>query len=127
MRKARSALKEKRLISDELTTKTGVLHQVHHRHPRSRRRSYRGNINEDRNLAVVPANKHAAWHMITNGNGLPKEWVRELNENYMPPDWYLIAVPRVKSTPKKRRSRRYCKECECEVLTSLPAKCHHPS
>lgn len=117
--------KFKKKISDELTVKTGVLHQVHHKHPRSRRKTYHGNINEARNLAVVPANKHVAWHTMTNGNGLPKEWVKEINENYMPPDWYLVAVPRYKKKIKKRRVRRYCIECECEVMTALPAKCSH--
>lgn len=119
----KSALAEKKLIALEMTERTGIPHEVHHRHPRSRRRTYEGgSINEERNLSVVPSMKHRHWHGITNGNQLPKEWIKEVNETYMPPDWYLVAVPRHKPPRQGRRCRRYCKDCECVVLQKVPLK-----
>ena len=116
-----SPLKRKRRQAQELSLEQGQEYEVHHRHPRSRKRSYRGNINEERNLSIIPRNKHISWHTIT-GNLLPTEWVKEVNDQYMPPDWYLVAVPRYKSTPTVRRRRKYCKDCECVVLHGLPLK-----
>ena len=123
VRKRLSNLAFKQQIAQELSRKTGVPYDVHHRHPRSRRRSYKGrNINEDRNLVVLPTARHRAWHTLV-GNQLPTEWVKEINDTCMPPDWYLVAVPRKKPARTGRRKRRYCDECNCEVLQHIPAKC----
>jgi hypothetical protein len=108
-----------------MTLETGgkVEFTVHHRHPRSRKRTYLGeHINEERNLVILPRFKHVAWHTIINGNELPSEFVKRLNEEFMPPDWYLVAIPRNKRPPRRRRQKRYCTGCECVILQYIKKK-----
>lgn len=105
-----------RRVAVKLTEEHGVEYEVHHRHPRSRKRTYKGkHINEERNLTVLPRDQHKAWHTLVK-NELPSEFVKRLNEEFMPPDYYLVAVPRHKKQPKKKRKRRYCVDCESEIL-----------
>lgn len=121
-RNRETSLKRKRRQAQEMTKETGQIYEVHHRHPRSRKRSYKGHINEERNLCLLPYEKHKAWHLLINGNELPPEFVKRLNEEYMPPDWYLVAVPRKRPPKRKRRTKAYCNECESLVLCSIPRK-----
>jgi len=92
----------------------------HHRHPKSRRTSYKGDINENRNVSMVRREDHIHYHALF-GNMLPNEMAAMLNDVWVSPDYYLVAVPRYKRT-SKRRQRLYCQECECEVLKHIPKK-----
>jgi len=119
-RKTRSTIRQKREVARAMTLEQGEPYEVHHRHPRSRKRSYLGkHINEERNLSILRRVDHLAWHTLVK-NELPTEFVKRLNEEFMPPDWYLQAQPRTKTTARFRRSRRYCADCQCEVLRHLP-------
>lgn len=113
------SISRKRRQAQEMSVEQGVEYEIHHRHPRSRKRSYEGHINEERNLSILPRNQHVAWHTLVK-NELPTEFVKRLNEEFMPPDWYLVAVPRNKPPKKGRRGRRYCDDCQCEVLRHIP-------
>jgi hypothetical protein len=86
----------------------------HHRLPRSR-----GGSNEARNISIVERRLHAAWHLLV-GNMNAQETARMLSDTWVDPDYYLVAVPRHKVVKKKRRKRRYCVDCECEVLKYIP-------
>jgi hypothetical protein len=49
-----------------------------------------------------------------------QEIARMLSDTWIDPDYYLVAVPRHKLAHKKRRKRKYCTDCECEVLKHIP-------
>ena len=93
----------------------------HHRHPKSRKASYSGHINEDRNISVLRHDYHKAYHLLF-GNLLPDEMAELLNDVYISPDYYLVAFPRKKKQATNRRKRRWCKDCECVVLQKVPPK-----
>lgn len=119
-RKTRSGIRAKRQVAKAMSLEQGEEYEVHHRHPRSRKRSYPGkHINEERNLSILRRVDHIAWHTLVK-NELPPEFVKRLNEEFMPPDWYLQAQPRGKSSPRFRRGRRFCTDCQCEVLRHIP-------
>lgn len=82
----------------------------HHRLPRSR-----GGSNEARNISIVERKLHQAWHLLV-GNMNATEAARMLSDTWIDPDFYFVAVPRHKKTCLKRRKRRYCTDCSCEVL-----------
>jgi hypothetical protein len=91
----------------------------HHRHPKSRKKSYQGeHINEDRNITLVRPEYHRAYHLLF-GNLLPNEMAELLNEVWISPDYYLVAFPRKKKKRSRRRTRLYCVDCSCEVLKHL--------
>jgi hypothetical protein len=87
----------------------------HHRLPRSR-----GGSNEARNISIVERKLHVAWHLLV-GNMNAQETARMLSDTWIDPNYYLVAVPRHKPPKKKRRKRRYCVDCECEVLKHIPS------
>lgn len=121
-----ASIKRKRQQAREMTAEQGEVYEIHHKHPRSRKRVYPGqHINEERNLSILRRVDHQAWHQLTK-NQLPKEFVRRLNEEFMPPDWYLVAVPRHKPPQVAPRRRRYCIDCECEVLRHIEKTTKQP-
>ena len=86
----------------------------HHRLPRSR-----GGSNEARNISIVERKLHNAWHLLV-GNMNAQEVARMLSDTWIDPDYYFVAVPKHKKPAKKRRRRRYCVDCQCEVLKHIP-------
>jgi len=82
----------------------------HHRLPRSR-----GGSNKSRNISIVERELHRAWHRLV-GNMTADEVAAMLTDTWIDPDYYLVAVPRIKTKKKPRRVRRYCTDCSCEVL-----------
>lgn len=87
----------------------------HHRLPRSR-----GGTNEPRNISIVEQKQHRAWHRIV-GNMTAPEVAAMLSDMWIDPDYYLVAIPRHKVQKNPRRSRRYCTDCECEVMKYIKA------
>lgn len=85
----------------------------HHRLPRSR-----GGSNKPDNISIVEQKQHRAWHMIV-GNMTAIEVARMLSDTWIDPNYYLIAMPRKRKVAKKKRQRKYCIDCECEVLRHL--------
>ena len=85
----------------------------HHRLPRSR-----GGSNAPRNISIVSRDLHRAWHRLV-GNMNAEEVAAMLTDTWIDPDYYLVAIPRDKAHPKKRRKRVYCVDCECEVLKHI--------
>jgi hypothetical protein len=60
----------------------------HHRKPRSL-----GGTNDPLNISVVPREKHEAWHLLFS-NGTPDQIADIINQFWLDPDWFLVAVPR---------------------------------
>lgn len=90
----------------------------HHRHPVSQKGSYLGkNIHEERNISLLRPEYHRAYHLIF-GNLLPEEVAALLTEVYISPDYYMVAIPRKKKRTK-RRSQRYCVDCQAVVLKHI--------
>jgi len=87
--------------------------QRHHRKPRSR-----GGTDNPENISMVRAKWHSAYHLLF-GAMLPDEVASLLNQTYIDPDYYLVAMPRKKKA-SKRRTRMFCKDCNAEVLKYLP-------
>jgi hypothetical protein len=86
----------------------------HHLIPRSR-----GGTNHPHNLRIVEQAHHRAWHLLF-GNMLPDEVASAITDNWISRDYYLVAIPRKKKVCNKRRKRRYCVDCECEVMKFIP-------
>lgn len=85
----------------------------HHRRPRSR-----GGSNDASNISIVRRGDHKAYHRLF-GNMLPDEMAAMLTDTWIDPDYYMVAVPRNKKH-KRPRKRRYCVDCEAEVLKYIP-------
>lgn len=85
---------------------------VHHRKPKSR-----GGTNEARNLSIVPIKKHNAWHRLF-ANYDPPMIAKIINDSWLDPDYYLVAIPR-----KKRKSNRgqlaLVATCECGMRCEI--------
>lgn len=62
----------------------------HHRRPRSI-----GGTNDTRNISIVPRNKHESWHLLF-ANCTPAQIAEIINEFWLDPDYFLVAVPRIK-------------------------------
>lgn len=90
-----------------------IEYDKHHRLPRSR-----GGKNNHENISVVPRDLHIAWHKLV-GNMTAQEAAKMLSDTWIDPDYYLIAVPR-KRTVSRRRKRKYCIDCEAEVMKFIP-------
>lgn len=88
----------------------------HHRRPRSR-----GGSDHTSNISIVRKKDHVAYHRLF-GNMLPDEVAAMLTDTWIDREYYLVAVPYKKNRPKKRRKRRYCTDCQCEVLQHIPLK-----
>ena len=86
----------------------------HHRLPRSR-----GGSNNPNNISIVERKLHNAWHKLV-GNMNAEEVARMLTDTWIDSNYYLVAVPRKRPPCKHRRKRRYCVDCECEVLKNIP-------
>lgn len=86
----------------------------HHRLPRSR-----GGSNEARNISIVERKLHVAWHCLV-GNMNAQEAARMLSDTWVDPNFYFVAIPRHKVLVKKRRKRKYCTDCNAEVLKLIP-------
>ena len=97
----------------EKEKKTGDKIQNHHRKPRSR-----GGSDHADNISRVQAKYHSAYHLLF-GNMLADEVASLLNQTYIDPDYYLVAMPRKKKKGKSR-TRMFCKDCNAEVLKYLP-------
>lgn len=90
-------------------------HERHHRHPRSRKNSFSRDINNPVNISFVGIRDHRAYHRLF-GNMTPPEMAEMLNDTWISPDYYLVAIPRFKKPPKKRRGRFFCTTCNALVL-----------
>lgn len=88
----------------------------HHRLPRSR-----GGTNHDRNISMVERRHHQAWHLLFS-NMEADEVADAITDLWIDPDFYLVAIPRKKKQPRRRRERRYCVDCQCEVMQHIPLK-----
>ena len=82
----------------------------HHRLPRSR-----GGSNSLANIALVEQRLHRCWHLLV-GNMTAQEVAKMFSDTWIDPEFYLVAVPRKRIYVNKRRKRRYCTDCSCEVL-----------
>ncbi len=90
----------------------------HHRLPRSRG----GTDNfPPENVINIEQDIHRAWHRVV-GNMTAEEVAAMLTDQFIDPRFYLVAIPRKRKSPKKRRTRQYCTVCECEVLKHIPKK-----
>lgn len=86
----------------------------HHRLPRTR-----GGSNSAENISIVERRLHVAWHALV-GNMTAPEIARMLSDTWIDPEYYFIAIPRQRMVAKKRRKRKYCVDCEAEVLKFIP-------
>lgn len=86
----------------------------HHRLPRSR-----GGSNHPNNISIVEQKQHRAWHMLV-GNMTAKEAAKMLSDVWIDPNYYFVAIPRKRAEVKRRRKRKYCTDCEAEVLKHIP-------
>lgn len=91
------------------------LMERHHRLPRSRGGT---DTYPENNVILVQQNMHRAWHLLV-GNMEAPEIADMLNDNWIDPSYYLVAIPRKRKKYAKRRQKRYCTDCECEVLKHL--------
>ena len=82
----------------------------HHRLPRSR-----SGGNSLANISIVEQKLHRAWHLLV-GNMTASEAAKMISDIWIDSNYYLVAVPRKRIQAMKRRKRRYCTECSCEVL-----------
>ena len=64
-------------------------HDLHHRKPRSI-----GGMNEFKNVAKVPRNKHEAYHLLFSNLTAP-QIADVLNMFWIDPDYFMVAVPRI--------------------------------
>lgn len=67
------------------------------------------------NLSTVEQSQHRAWHLLV-GNMTAQEAAKMLSDIWIDSNYYLVAVPRKRPQAIKRRKRRYCTDCSCEVL-----------
>lgn len=65
----------------------------HHRKPQCQ-----GGDDEKRNISRVSAKKHAAWHMLFDGEMTPQDIADVINRVWLDPDYILVV--------KKRRGKR---------------------
>jgi len=86
----------------------------HHRLPRTR-----GGSNSLANISIVEQKLHRAWHMLV-GNMTAPEAAKMLTDTWIDAEYYLVAIPRKRLQASKRRKRRYCTDCSCEVLKLIP-------
>ena len=77
-----------------MTKKKELVFDKHHRRPRSR-----GGKNDARNISIVPVHQHRAYHTLF-ANLLPREVALILNNTWIDPDYYLVAIPRKKLKAK---------------------------
>lgn len=62
----------------------------HHRHPVSRKNTYRGlSINERRNISYVPEHLHDSWHRLFF-NLSPQKIAEVINRYWISPDYEFI-------------------------------------
>jgi hypothetical protein len=86
----------------------------HHRLPQSR-----GGTNHDDNISFVQRSYHQAFHHLFH-NMTAAEIASFLTETWVQKDMYLVAIPRKKKKPTKKRQRMFCVDCQAEVLKHLP-------
>ena len=116
-----SGYAQKKRQARQMTIETGRNYEVHHRWPRSRKRHYPGgHVNEIGNLTILTSEEHFWWHQLFN-NMTPHEIIKRINDEFMPDCLYVQVQPRNRNNSKKaHRKRRYCTDCECEVLRNIP-------
>lgn len=90
------------------------LTERHHRLPRSR-----GGTNDASNVSIVDRRHHQAWHLLV-GNMTAQEAARMLSDTWIDAEFYFVAVPRSRKPSSRRRKRKYCIDCESEVLKFIP-------
>jgi len=88
----------------------------HHRLPRSRGGT---NNHPKHNIVLVSRVLHRAWHSLFANMTAP-EVASAITDCWISPDYYLVAIPRKKKKPHKKRSRAFCTDCSCEVMKYLP-------
>lgn len=91
-----------------------VKRQRHHRRPKSR-----GGTDHMDNISMVRPQDHVAFHRLF-GNMLADEIAAMLTDVWIDPAYYLVAIPYRKRKPRKYRSRVYCVDCQCEILSEYP-------
>ena len=110
--------KRKPLKPDAYIKKDARPVERHHRLPRSRGGT---DTFPPGNIVTIEREVHRAWHKVV-GNMTAEEVAAMLTDHLIDPRYYLVAVPRDKAHPKARRKRRYCVDCECEILQHIPKK-----
>jgi hypothetical protein len=91
----------------------------HHRLPRSRGGT---DTFPPGNVVNMEQDIHRAWHKIV-GNMNAEEVAAMLTDHFIDPRYYLIALPRGRRKPKRRRQRLFCTDCDAEVLKSISRTC----
>jgi len=93
--------------------------EKHHRLPRSR-----GGADNypNGNISIIDKEIHRAWHKVV-GNMTASEVAKMLTDTYIDPRYYLVAIPRKRKQSKERRERRYCVDCQAEVLKHIRKTC----
>lgn len=61
----------------------------HHRHPKSHKDSYSGDINEERNIVNVKRRLHDSWHNLFQDKS-PQEIARIITQVWISPDYEMI-------------------------------------
>lgn len=84
----------------------------HHAWPRSRWPEGKPGRDDPHNIRHVPPKKHAYYHALF-GNMTPEEIARYLTDSWISRDWYLVAIPKKKKSPKRyrRTSEISCDDC----------------
>ena len=58
----------------------------HHRRPR-----FLGGTSDERNITILPTNKHRAWHLLFRDFS-PERIAQEINERFLDPDFEMVVV-----------------------------------
>lgn len=72
-------------------------YEIHHRKPQSR-----GGDKSARNTVRLKQKYHKSWHRLF-GRDAPNEIASLITKIYLDPDFYMVAIPRKKRRPKKKR------------------------
>ena len=63
--------------------------EKHHR----KSKAQKGRSNR-RNISWLNEEEHKAWHILFNGELTPQEIAKKINERYLDPDWFMVAIDR---------------------------------
>jgi hypothetical protein len=90
-------------------------HDWHHRKPSSLGPPKVCPVNDPHNLVHVSVVKHRAWHTLFH-NHSAQEIARIITHTWIDPDYYMVAIPRVKSHGRHKPSRIVY---DCEEFTLI--------
>ena len=96
--------------------RNGRVIERHHRLPRSRGGT---DTFPPRNVVNIEQDIHRAWHRVVT-NMTAQEVAKMLSDHLIDPRYYLVAIPRKRKCCKNPRKRRYCTDCQAEVLKHIP-------